>query len=107
MLCSWVVVCMLRPNAHTFLDGVMGATLVLFMVHETINKTTVASRNGSTFSKKKTTLEPLRTTEKPLSSHFEPPKSHVRFLNSKFAGDRGLALPSSLVTWVWHFQVRG
>ena len=139
-LCSWVVVCVLRPIAHTFLHGVMGATLVLFMVHETINKTTVASRNVSTFSKKKNISratqshacatpshskprvrhsEPLeshacatsshskKAKNTTTASHFEPLISHVRFSNSKFAGDRGLALPSSLVTWVWHFQVRG
>ena len=47
--------------------------------------------------------EPLKATvsshlEKPqeaASSHFEPWKSHVRFVNSKFAGDRGAAVPCS------------
>ena len=47
------------PNVHTFLDGVMGVTMVLLMVSWTINKTTVTpitpSRNVCTFSKKKKT----------------------------------------------------
>ena len=46
---------MFLPNVHSFLDGVMGVTVVLLMVHETNNKTTVApitpSRNACTFSK--------------------------------------------------------
>ena len=106
------VCCVCGVVLCVFFDGggvVVGAVLVFtgFLMHETPNKTTAAlitpSENDITFSKSRCRAIPSHSKPHYVATEatFEPlraQKSHERFSNSKFAGDRVPALPSSRVT---------